>query len=281
MGAGAALALALAGCAAPPPAAAPARHPTLVSLNPCTDAILAEVTAPGQLRAISAYSHDPAQSSMDAGLARRFPAISGTVEEVLALHPDWVVSGAMTPPATRNAMAALGLRLVELPSPRSVPESEAQVRQLAALAGQPARGEALVSRIEAALAQAAPPPGPPVSALVWQGGGMVPGSTTLITRLLARTGFASHSAARHLQQASILPLERVLADPPSAILGAGHAGTNEDRMLAHPVLAGLTHTRRFALDPRLEWCAGPTIIRAVARLAQVRREVAAGGGDGR
>ena len=55
-------ALALGGCAAPPRADERV-HPTIVSLNPCTDAILAEVADPAQLLAISHYSHDPRATS--------------------------------------------------------------------------------------------------------------------------------------------------------------------------------------------------------------------------
>ena len=65
----------------------PAR-PSIVSLNPCSDAVLAEVADPAQLLAISHYSHDPRASSMDVALARRFAVTGGTAEEVLALDPD-------------------------------------------------------------------------------------------------------------------------------------------------------------------------------------------------
>ena len=265
--------LALTACAPAPRGVAAAAHPAVVSLNPCTDAILAEVAEPGQLLALSAYSRDPASSSMDVGIARRFPATSGTVEEVAALRPDVVISGTFVSPATRAALARLGIPLVELPIAASVPESEAQIRQLARLTGHPERGERLVRRIEQALAAAAPPPGPPISAVVWQAGGIVPGDNTLIADLLRRTGFASLSAARGLRQADFLPLERMLADPPQMILAAGDGLSGEDRMLTHPVLAALPRTRREPLAPSLLWCGGPTIIRAAARLGEVRRSL--------
>lgn len=249
----------------------PAAGPTLVSLNPCTDAILAEVADPQQLLAISSYSHDPAASSMDLAKARRFRAVGGAVEEVLALKPDVVVGGSFISPPTRSALTRLGFRLELVGIAATVEESKAQVRTLAALAGHPDRGEALIARIDTALARAAPPPGPPVSALVWQGGGMVPGQGTLIADLLHRTGFANAASARGMQQADILPLEALLADPPQLILAAGDPRANEDRMLRHPALAGLSSTRRERLDPALLWCGGPTIIRAAERLAAVRR----------
>jgi iron complex transport system substrate-binding protein len=252
--------------------AAPVAGPRIVSMNPCTDAILAEVADPAQVVALSAFSRDPASSSMDTGLARRFPAVSGSLEEVIALRPDIVVSGNFHGPATVDAFRRLGIRLVQFPIAGTVAESREQVRQMAALAGRPGRGEALVARIDAALAKAAPPPGTqPVAALVWQSGGIVPGQGTLIADLLHRTGFSSFSASRGLGQADVLPLEEVLADPPRLILSAGDSHASEDRMLSHPALGRLEGTARARLDPALLWCGGPTIERAAARLAEVRR----------
>ena len=65
----------LSGCAA-----APAQHELgeglrIVSLNPCTDAILAKV-APDKLVGVSHYSHDPSAASMPVAQARRWPANS-------------------------------------------------------------------------------------------------------------------------------------------------------------------------------------------------------------
>ncbi|MEN9926331.1 MAG: hypothetical protein RL268_2457, partial [Pseudomonadota bacterium] len=176
------LLLAVAACTAAPAreAGPPTQRPTLVSLNPCTDAILAEVADPQQILAISSYSHDSEASSMDLATARRFKAVSGSVEEVLALRPDLVVGSTFTPPASVQAMARLGLRFEPFGMAATVAESEAQVRLLAALAGHPERGERLVQRIEAALAANRSPGGAAIPALVWQSGGIVPGDGTLI-----------------------------------------------------------------------------------------------------
>lgn len=265
---------ALAGCAGTPPAAAPEERPAIVSLNPCGDAILAEVADPGQLLAISHYSHDTRSSSMDRATARRFRATGGTVEEIMALEPDIVVAGTFMPPASRAALARLGIGVESFAIEHGVDESIAQTRRLASLAGHPDRGEALVRRIREALAEAAPPGGSaPVPAVVWQGGGIVPGADSLISDLLRRTGFSSHSAERGLRQADYLSLEAMLADPPRVILAAGDNTSGESRMLGHPALARLPETERFALEPTLLFCGGPTIIRAAARLHEIRREL--------
>lgn len=269
--------LALAGCA---PAAGhgegAAGHPTIVSLNPCADAILAEVADPAQVLAISHYSHDPQASSMPLAVARRFRSTGGTVEEVLALRPQVVVAGTFLPPATRAAFERLGIRVESFGIEHDLGQSFAQVRRIAAMAGYPARGEALVRRMEQAVAEAAPPPDArPVPALLWQSNGIVPGDDALVSDLLRRTGFASQSAARGLRQADTLPLEQVLVDPPVAILTAATPGDGETRMLAHPALAALPATHRARFDAGLLYCGGPTVIRAVRRLAQIRREIGA------
>ena len=279
------------GCARlPDKALAPLIHPVVVSLNPCSDAVLAEVADRGQIAAISSYSQDPRATSMDLAVARSFRATGGTAEEVIALHPDVVIAGAFLPPATRSAFARLGVRVETLGIANNVPASLVQVRQIAAWAGHPARGEALVQRIETALARAAPQgaqarSAPPIEAVLWEEGGMVPGADTLVSDLMRRTGFANFAAARGMRQADRLPLELMLAHPPRVILVAGDARADSDRLLRHPALAGLTGTARARFDPALTYCGGPTIARAVARLAEVRatlkpRPLAGGGGGG-
>ncbi|WP_435417255.1 ABC transporter substrate-binding protein [Parerythrobacter aurantius] len=255
---------ALAGCGSPQPIGAPTGHPTVVSLNPCADAILAEVVAPGQLLAISHYSQDLAATSMDLAKARSFPATGGTVEEVLALDPDIVVGSTFMDPATVKAFERLGVQVEMLGIASTVTDSKAQVEQLAAVAGEPGKGRALVGRIDAALAATAHG-GPSVSTVLWQDGGIVPGEGTLVSELMAHTGLASHSAARGMQQADYLSLERLLSDPPELLLVAGN-----ERAQLHPALARLTGMRTERFASNLLYCGGPSIIRAVERLAAVR-----------
>lgn len=257
-------------------------QPTIVSLNPCTDAILAEVVDPAQVLAISHYSHDPRSSSMSAAQARRFSATRGTVEEVVALRPALVLGSTFTDPATASAYRRLGVRLERIGMATTIEQNYAQIRQIAALAGHPARGEALIGRIEAALVAAAPPSAArPIPAVVWQSGGMVPGDDTLIADLLRRTGFANFAAARGLGQADLLPLERMLADPPALILVAGQSAETghasgigrDDRVLSHPALKALGPTRRVSFPANLLYCGGPTLIAAAGRLAAVRNRI--------
>ncbi|MGB3753039.1 MAG: ABC transporter substrate-binding protein [Parerythrobacter sp.] len=258
------LAAYVAGCSvSEPPVRTPADTPKIVSLNPCTDAVLARIAPPEQVLALSHYSRNPAGSSIPQAEARRYGVTGGTVEEVLALDPDVVVAGSFLPPATRAAFADLDIRIETFAIARTVADSTAQVRRLGAIAGRDAEAVRIADRIEAAalpdLAGKRP------NAVLWQPGGIVPGEGELIDDLLARAGFTNHSAARGLDQASYLSLERVVADPPDVLLVAGDA-----RAQRHPALRAAPVMRVERFDPSLLYCGGPTIIDAMARLRNIR-----------
>src|SRR5690606_18172430 len=124
---------------------------------------------------------------MPAAAARRFRAIEGAAEQVLALAPDVVVADPFLPPARKQAFRRLGIRVETFASAATISDSRVQIRRLAALVGHPARGEALLARIDAALAETRRP-GPRPTALLWQSGGIVPGEETLIAQLLDHAG---------------------------------------------------------------------------------------------
>lgn len=245
----------------------PADRPTIVSLNPCTDAMLAEIAGPQQVLALSHYSRDPAARSMPANLARRYGVTGGTVEEVLALDPDVVVAGAFLAPSARAAFADFGIRVETFGIASSVEQSLGQIERLGDIAGNQAAARRSTGRVERAVAQLKDGAGTnAVSTVLWQSGGIVPGEATLVSDLLRRGGFASHSQALGLGQADFLPLERVLSDPPDLLLVAG-----AERAQHHPALAEVANLRVETIDPALLFCGGPTIARLAARLQDLQQ----------
>lgn len=240
--------------------------PTIVSLNPCLDAILVNVAAPEQVLALSHYSRDPSASSMDLERARTFGVTGGTAEEVLALKPDIVLASSFIAPSKRAAFERLGLRVETFGSPVTVAESVAHVRQVAALAGRGAAGEELVRRIESSVSDAER--NRRISTLLWQPGQIVPGEATLIGELLRESGFTSQSAARGLGQGDYVALETLLADPPELLLVAGDSVGQR-----HPMLGDLGATHVESLDTRLLFCGGPTIIDVRERLRAIRERI--------
>lgn len=250
--------LTLTACAAPP------RQGGIVSTNPCADAILATI-APERLAAISHYSHDLGATSLPLAVARRYPAVAGTAEEVIARHPDLVVTDIFAPAATREAYTRAGLTVLTLDAPATIAASEAQVMTIAHAAGVPARGAAMVRAIEAAVSpvrRARPP------VLLFIAGDLANGGGTLLDDMLARAGLRNAAADYGLSFTGTLPIETIAAHPPAAILSDGDGRTADlrRRILARSGAA----TVEIAFPNTLMNCGGPTIVPALRRLAAIR-----------
>ena len=184
----------------------------------------------------------------------------------MALDPEIVVAGSFISVGRVGALNDLNIRVELYGSTNKISDSYAQIRSVGMLAGRGSEAEELIAQIEQALTQHAADPGhQEISAVLWQPGQIVPGETTMISQLMRLMGFSSHSQSRGLGQADFLPLENILADPPELLLIAGDA-----RAQRHSALVRLEDTQIEFFDPSLLYCGGPTIIRAVERLAQIR-----------
>ncbi|HTI67086.1 MAG TPA: helical backbone metal receptor [Caulobacteraceae bacterium] len=256
------------------PAAAQDRPRRVVSINSCTDVMLLDLADPGQITALSHYCRQ-ADSSTVVERARPYPITYESAEEVLALRPDLVLASRHNALATRQALTRLGIRVEVFATPETVDESLAQVRKVAGLVGHPERGAALVARIEAAFAAAAPRLGTrPVSTLIFQANGFTAGSQTLIGELMRRTGLANAADRYGLRKWGNVRLENLVADPPELLLGGQAAAdrpTWADRLGHHPALAAISgRMARDVLPESLFLCGGSVFIPAVQRLAAVR-----------
>ncbi len=270
----AAVGLLLSGLGASAQASAAPRR--VVSIGSCLDVVLMEVADRGQIAALSHYSRDP-QSSTVAERARTYPFTHESAEEVVALEPDLVLASKRSGMQTRAALKRHGLRVEEFDVPDHVAASLDQVRKIAGLVGAPARGEAVVRRIEAALAAAAPRPGQPrPKALIYQANGFAAGSKTLVGEMMERCGFENVASRYGLKKWGNIPLERVLADPPQVLLaGEREPGAPNwaERIISHPALESLEPTTyRAAFNQRLLYCGGPVLIETAAVLRRAREE---------
>ncbi|GAO38342.1 putative ABC transporter substrate-binding protein [Sphingomonas changbaiensis NBRC 104936] len=266
----------VAACAVPAP---PPSHDRIVSTNPCLDAILVELVPPERIAAISRYSHDPRSSSMAVSRARRLRATGGTAEEVIALKPGLVLASSFTAPATLAAYQRLGLKVATFGTAATIEENRTQIREIARAVGEPQRGEALIARIDRAVAEAAPPDAARPSALLWLGGSnLVNGHGTLIDDMLGRAGFRNASADYGVTQTGVLPLEYVVSHPPRVVLTPERrAGADEEsrRIALRTEALSASHARVTIghFPEQLFYCGGPTIVPAMQRLAAIRRQV--------
>lgn len=252
------LALLLSGCSSGP-AIAPGG---IVSANPCIDAVLAEIAAPGQIAAVSAFSHQADSASAPLAWALKHPTVGITAEEIIAARPRLLLTGNLASAGTNAALTKAGVKMVTFGVPATVQESLLQVRQLSHAIGRVAAGEALVRRIENSLSGSGSQPSK-TSALIWQAGGFVAGKGTLQDELLARAGFSNASETYGLKQWEQLPIETVIRKPPAIIFMASSAGGDEARIFAmrKRMIARLGgKTRIVSFPDKLLFCGGPTII---------------------
>jgi iron complex transport system substrate-binding protein len=251
----------------------------IVSINLCADELLVALADPGQIASLSVYATDPDLSTIVAE-AEAFPHRAATAESVVAFAPDLVLAGRFTKRDTRDMLTRLGYKLELLDTPRSIADSEKQIRSVAALLGHAERGDKLIADIEAAKARAADAalPGHPTAAN-YQRRGYMAGSDTLMSELLAIGGFADAGGALAGKTGGFVPLEKVVAHPPDYIVVASDDTTPRDEgsaLLSHPALAGLYPlSRRIVLPPKLTVCGGPSLPEALDRVAaEVRRVLA-------
>lgn len=260
--------------AATPAVAGPRR---IASLNACLDAMLVHLADRSQIAALSHYAREPRGSTV-AAQARTLPFTWETAEEIIALQPDLVLASQHSALATRNALKRLHVPVERFAVPKTVEESLGQVRRMARLIGHPERGEQLVARIRAAIAEATPRPGSRrLSALIYQPNGFAAGPHTLADEMMTLAGFDNVARRYGLKSWGNVPLELLLADPPEVLLvgePAPGARSWADRVMTHPALGALKGRMRQARFPeRLLYCGGPVLIQSAQAMARARAEV--------
>lgn len=245
----------LAGAAAAAPS--PAR---VASLNLCSDELALLLAASGQLVSVSRLGADPEETPL-AGRARGLPVNRGRVTDVVALAPDLVLTSSGDPSAAATARR-LGIAVVEVPQPTNLGDVRANIRLVAAALGRPARGEAVVAAMDAALG---PVPAGAVPALLVSGGGLTIAADSLAAIWLRHAGLRQQRVAR-----GPLGLEGLLTAPPAVLVTsryrAGQMSINQG-WLAHPALKALpAGVVRLETDGRAWTCLGPSLAPEIARL---------------
>jgi iron complex transport system substrate-binding protein len=224
--------------ASPAWCAPPAR---IVSLNFCTDQLLLDLVPPERIASLTWLARTDGDEAQRA-VAMQLPSNHGGAEEVLAAHPDLVLAGRYTTATTRALLERVGIRVVEVDAAQDWDGIRKATRDVAFAVGEVARGEALLSRMDAQLAQLhALRPVEPIPAIGWSGASEdVPGTDTLFNAIVEAAG-AVNLAARPSGMSGF-DLEQVLRLRPRLLLrGTTQAGDSALRsgVANHPVLRAL------------------------------------------
>ncbi len=246
--------------------------PKVASINLCADQHLLALADPEQILTVSWLAADP-EESMLASEAQRHTLNYGTAEELLKFSPDVVLAGTYTSPFTRTMLRRLGYRVVELEPEASVADIERNVRLVADIVAQPARGEQLVAALhERVRVIEANRPAHSLAAVIVRPGGFTVGADSLANELLTLAGFRNVAAEQGLDRWGSLSMEALLRSAPDVIILTGYRSAQPslaNAVLEHPALAALGATQRTVTVHTALWACGlPGSIEAAAVLQQ-------------
>ena len=244
--------------------------PTVASINLCADQHLLALADPEQILTVSWLAADPEESLL-ASEAQRYTLNYGTAEELLKFAPDVVLAGTYTSPFTRTMLRRLGLSVVELEPEASISDIERNVRRVAEVVGQVARGEQLLATLhDKVRAIEANRPARSLAAVIVRPGGFTVGADSLANELLTLAGFTNVAAERGLDRWGSLSMEALLRSAPEVIVLTGYRSTQPslaNAVLEHPALERLGATQRTVTVHTALWACGlPGSIEAAALL---------------
>jgi iron complex transport system substrate-binding protein len=227
----------------------------VVSLNLCTDQYLL-LLAPERAAAVTFLARDPSLSVVVAQAAR-LPAIRADAETVLRMAPSLVLASPWSAAGTISLLERRGIRVARFALMESFDGVRAQTREIAALLGKPAAGEAMLAEMERHLKH---PRATPLRAMALAPRGYSAGPGSFTDAVMTAAGL------RNAGSGGSVSLEDILAHPPDLLVVARDRSMPSlaTDFLRHPALADIP--RRF-VTPALLACAGPWSAAAVAELA--------------
>ena len=253
----------------------------IVSLNLCTDELVLRLADRANIASITWLSKDAISANV-VDLAADVPVNHGLAEEIIPLDPDLVVAGTFTARTAVAMLKATRFPVTEFGVAHDVADVRSGIRKMAALVGEPARGEALVASFDERLAEiGTPAPGRRPTALVFNANGFTVGAGTLVDDIMGRAGLDNVAAHMKLGNYSQLPLEiAVRSDVDILIISARRDGPPSlaTALLDHPVLSKLGPKTHIVVLPTNLWsCGGPEVAEAIARLRAAAQDVVTGG----
>ncbi|HEX8308975.1 MAG TPA: ABC transporter substrate-binding protein [Allosphingosinicella sp.] len=254
-----AVALAVAAAAAE---AAPRR---VASLNLCTDELLLMLGDPRQIVSVTHLAQQPAETRLWRE-ARRYRRNDGSLASVAGFRPDLVLTMGGGARDRERIARRLGIRVLDLPYPRSLGDIEQSVRSVAAALGRPAAGRAALAPMERLNRGR---PARSADSIWLGGGGRTVGGGSLAARWMALAGFRQRAVV-----GDRVSLEQLLLRPPAVILRSDYRQgqySGEQRWLSHPLARRVRGARTIATDGRAWTCMGPLLAGEIERLKGLTR----------
>ena len=248
-----------------PPAKAPAVPQRIVSINLCADQLVVALADRGQIAGLTKNATDPEMSG-EAVKAHGIPLRSNSAEQILAIEPDLIVGMPANRSAALAALPEQNYPLLDLATANRLDEIYASIRETAAAVGHPARGTALIARMERELAGLSKP-GKGRVAAYYQRRGYMTGTGTLIDELMARVGLVNLAGKLGKPPLSQLSLEEMVAAEPDFLIVESATDVVTDQgseMLHHPAIKDIP---RISMPQAWTVCGSPAYTEAARSMA--------------
>ena len=226
----------------------------IVSLDLCTDWMLARHADPHQVAALSPLFERYPPPWRD----RTWPAHDGSLERILELKPDLVISGQYNALLLRGRLKALGVTVEVMPTPQTLDGLVDYEQRFLTLLQQPGSPHPL--------SDASPHAAPSLGRLLLLGpNGIGTGRHTFEDDVIQHAGWTNYLTHDGLVR---LDLEQIATDPPDAIVWA----RPEHRALAnqfarHPVLHRVVPANKWLTTDYWRWqCPGPWMWELIPQL---------------
>lgn len=185
-----------------------ARPMRILSLDQCADQYVLALRPDAQL-ALSPRADDPDSWLREAAKGRA--RVRPTLEAAVAFQPDVVVRYWGGEPRLLNRLEDRGTATAVIADATDFDGIRADIRSVAQALDAEARGEALIARMDARLAQAAPTTPERPTALYLTPGGFTAGRKTLIDAIFRAAGYRNAADRPYFNPVSV---ERIALFPP-------------------------------------------------------------------
>ncbi len=232
----------------------------ILSLDLCSDWLLAKYADRSQVVALSPLLKQyPVEWIGD-----EWPVHDGSLEQILQLKPDLILSGEFNALILRQRLIALKMAVEVLPLPRTLPDVVEYERRFLSLIGLPA-------------AQASQPPeatplsGSAARLLLLGANGIGTGQQTLENSVIQRAGWRNYLESDGYQS---LDLEQLVTDPPDAVMwSAPKSPALANQFAKHPALHHAIPEKRWLSSSYWQWqCPGPWTWELIEQLREQRSQ---------
>ncbi|NIJ42959.1 iron complex transport system substrate-binding protein [Parvibaculum indicum] len=253
----------------------------IVSINLCSDIVLAPLAAPGTVKSVYRLSKDPADSPV-ASLVENIPANDGRIEDILPFAPDLVLAHQFTSPFVLDMLKRLNIPVAQVKNASTFNDIRDNIRTVAGAIGREQAGAALIARFDRALAADRRPLTPDAPGiLLYQDLGGASTSNSILGRIMALTGFRNVVTRENAVGIVYPELTEVIAMHPDLVaIGVYRpdAPSLAGAVLRHPALkAYMTrHAHEIRLPSQAWRCSSHYIAGIADRMAAARDRLAQG-----